>query len=298
MRFDVFNKSNSPGIVSNRFTGLFEAAGGDLWAGTEESGVVRYHQGRFTGYGTESGLSFSEVFFMSGDADGNPLIVLGNFQTYRFSDEKFSLVNSEPTSPQDAVLAKPEVLQCYSQAEKKQVNCLGTGQFIRFTAADGLPSLNVINGGREVDGTLWLLTRDAGLIQLKNGKIVKIYTKQDGLPEIPIALVFGKRFKLISKDKQDALWLTDLKTMRNELISRRRAAQSFTAATPAIDRLTATERRVLQMIADYKSSKEIAAELFIHHRTVENHRTNICQKLDLRGHNALLKFALEHKNEL
>ena len=52
------------------------------------------------------------------------------------------------------------------------------------------------------------------------------------------------------------------------------------------------------MISDYKSSKEIAEELFIHFRTVENHRNNINRKLDLSGHNALLKFAVEHKNEL
>jgi DNA-binding NarL/FixJ family response regulator len=82
------------------------------------------------------------------------------------------------------------------------------------------------------------------------------------------------------------------------LIHRRRRAQNFAAATPSINLLTATERRILQLIADYKSSKEIADELFIHFRTVENHRNNICRKLDLRGHNALLKFALEHKNEL
>jgi ligand-binding sensor domain-containing protein len=40
-RLTGFNKSNSPGIVNNRFVSLFEAAGGDLWAGTEESGVQR-----------------------------------------------------------------------------------------------------------------------------------------------------------------------------------------------------------------------------------------------------------------
>ncbi len=48
LRFTVFNRSNSPGIVNNRFISLFEAADGDLWAGTEESGVVRYHQRQFT----------------------------------------------------------------------------------------------------------------------------------------------------------------------------------------------------------------------------------------------------------
>jgi len=82
------------------------------------------------------------------------------------------------------------------------------------------------------------------------------------------------------------------------LLERRQRIQNFEQNTPNLSRLTATERRIVQMIADYKSNKEIAAELFIHYRTVETHRTNICQKLDLRGHNALLKFALEHKSEL
>lgn len=62
--------------------------------------------------------------------------------------------------------------------------------------------------------------------------------------------------------------------------------------------LTATERRVLSLIAEYRTSKEIAAELFISPRTVETHRNNICNKLNLRGNHALMKFALAHKAEL
>ncbi len=79
------------------------------------------------------------------------------------------------------------------------------------------------------------------------------------------------------------------------LIQRRQRIQKF---KPNLAQLTPNEKRIVQMISDYKSSKEIAAEMFIHYRTVENHRTNICQKLGLSGHNALLKFALEHKSEL
>lgn len=62
--------------------------------------------------------------------------------------------------------------------------------------------------------------------------------------------------------------------------------------------LTKTERRILRLIADEKTSKEIGELLFIHSRTVDNHRTNICTKLDLHGSNALLRFALTHKSEL
>lgn len=82
------------------------------------------------------------------------------------------------------------------------------------------------------------------------------------------------------------------------LIQRRKTNLNFVEKTPSINLLTETELRILKLISEYKSSKDIAAELFIHFRTVENHRNNICRKLDLRGHNALLKFALEHKKGL
>ena len=59
--------------------------------------------------------------------------------------------------------------------------------------------------------------------------------------------------------------------------------------------LTPSERRILLLIADGLSSKEIGAELSIHYRTVENHRTNICRKLGIEGANALLRFAVQHK---
>jgi len=82
------------------------------------------------------------------------------------------------------------------------------------------------------------------------------------------------------------------------LLHRRSRAQTFASEQPELGTLTPTEHRILAMVAECKSSKSIAEELFIHHRTVENHRTNICQKLGLQGHNALLKFALQHKLEL
>ena len=66
-------------------------------------------------------------------------------------------------------------------------------------------------------------------------------------------------------------------------------------AAVAAPSLTSTERRIMNLIAAGLSSKEIGAELAIHYRTVENHRTNICRKLGLEGANALVRFALQHK---
>ena len=76
------------------------------------------------------------------------------------------------------------------------------------------------------------------------------------------------------------------------------AGASGAADAPPADvgNLTPTERRVLALIADYKTSKAIAEELFISPRTVDTHRNNICQKLGIRGSHALMKFALAHKD--
>ena len=82
------------------------------------------------------------------------------------------------------------------------------------------------------------------------------------------------------------------------LLHRRSRAQAFASERPGLDSLTPAERRILAMVSEGKSSKSIAEELFIHYRTVENHRTNICQKLGLQGHSALLRFALQHKGEI
>lgn len=62
--------------------------------------------------------------------------------------------------------------------------------------------------------------------------------------------------------------------------------------------LTPAELQVLGFIADLKSNQEIADELGISKRTIENHRVNIARKLGLTGSNALLKFSLKHKADL
>ena len=82
------------------------------------------------------------------------------------------------------------------------------------------------------------------------------------------------------------------------LLNRSRKIADFKEQTGGLNILTKTERRILHLIAEEKTSKEIGEILFIHPRTVDNHRTNICQKLDIHGTNALLRFALTHKSEL
>lgn len=82
------------------------------------------------------------------------------------------------------------------------------------------------------------------------------------------------------------------------LINRQRSPLETPTVAGGLESLTPTERRILGLIAAYKTSKEIGDELNISFRTVNTHRANICQKLDLQGNHALMKFALAHQEVL
>lgn len=64
-----------------------------------------------------------------------------------------------------------------------------------------------------------------------------------------------------------------------------------------LDKLTRTEKQVLTLVAQYMTSKEIASQLNISYRTVQNHRAHICDKLNLKGAHQLMNFALKQENK-
>jgi two-component system, NarL family, response regulator DegU len=82
------------------------------------------------------------------------------------------------------------------------------------------------------------------------------------------------------------------------LLRRRNRAEALASKIPGLDDLTKAERRILGMIAEKKTSRQIASELFISPRTVEAHRANISGKLGLRGSHSLLQFALENRSSI
>jgi DNA-binding NarL/FixJ family response regulator len=86
--------------------------------------------------------------------------------------------------------------------------------------------------------------------------------------------------------------------LSGHLLTRRNRADALAKQSPSLNDLTPSERRVLLLVAESRTNKEIAGKMFISVRTVEHHRSNICAKLGLTGKNALLTFALTHKSEL
>jgi DNA-binding NarL/FixJ family response regulator len=63
--------------------------------------------------------------------------------------------------------------------------------------------------------------------------------------------------------------------------------------TDPMDQITPRERQLLQMLAEGKTSKDIAAELDISVYTVDAHRSRIMKKLQLRTIGELIRFAIQ-----
>ena len=63
---------------------------------------------------------------------------------------------------------------------------------------------------------------------------------------------------------------------------------------PDLVKLTTSERKIIKLISQQKTSKQIAESLFLSEKTVEGHRSNIIEKLQLpKEKNTLLKWALQ-----
>ncbi len=82
------------------------------------------------------------------------------------------------------------------------------------------------------------------------------------------------------------------------LVRRAQTVKPTSPAIPFIDELTKAERVILKLISEEHTSHQIALQLYVSPKTVENHRNNISKKLHLSGTHSLLKFALSNKDLL
>lgn len=122
------------------------------------------------------------------------------------------------------------------------------------------------------------------------------------------AMDLGAKGYVLKEDAADDIVTALRKVSQGEVficqsvseINKRRAdsVRALLLSKPQLENLTPAERRILKLIAEDRTTKEIADALKISFKTVENHRLSICNKLNIHGSHSLLKFALDHKSHL
>jgi signal transduction histidine kinase/ligand-binding sensor domain-containing protein len=235
LNFTIFNKSNSPGFDSNRLTALYEDSRDDLWIGTEASGVVLFRQGRFSAYTRQQGLPYSQVVGISGDARGNVWVMSG-YKVVRWSIRRF--VNVANSFPSDLSYASYVIERRgrggFWGVDNSALFHFESGRLEHWTRRDGLPSLDVRSVAQDEHGALWVITRDAGVVRIEGGRVVKVYKYGPGLPTAWSWFISGPKMQLLTKDRTGELWIIDLDSWSRHLLA---------AQAPA--GLVNPERRVL-----------------------------------------------------
>jgi two-component system response regulator DevR len=86
--------------------------------------------------------------------------------------------------------------------------------------------------------------------------------------------------------------LLDPEVTRKVLERIRRMASQTDAVTKAA--LSEQEKRVLRLVAEGKTNKQIAADLFLSDKTVKHHISNILGKLNLTSRSQAAVWATQH----
>jgi len=175
IKFTVFNKGNSKGILSNRFwtVGAFED--GSVWAATEGGDLTIYRNGEFTSYPADQ-VPGVQIIGFGIDENGEILInVDPNF--YYLRDGEFVL--AKPTE-NDGTAKNIHYGQTGTrwevyQTETKQINDSQTTSY-RLDIKFALPYLN--NVYEDTKGGLWIADQSK-LFYLYDGEIIE-HTQKAG----------------------------------------------------------------------------------------------------------------------
>lgn len=180
MRFKVFDKSNSPGILSNRFATLHVEPDGTLFAGTEEGGVTVYRDRVFKTYTTAEGLPSNKIIRFWTDTRGEFVIETGSGYCY-FRDGSIVPVPKEEIPNNGLFYYSPTGnLWLYDKNSVRQT----TPEKREITYPVKLEYYNEGFSGitlfEDRGGNLWLGDL-SGVYRLKDGNITK-FTSADGVP--------------------------------------------------------------------------------------------------------------------
>jgi DNA-binding NarL/FixJ family response regulator len=150
-----------------------------------------------------------------------------------------------------------------------------------------MPELNGMDATREIRA---VLPRTQVLI-------LTMHESEELVPEVLAAGALGYMLK---SDAGGALVnaiqsLADQKPYFTSKISALVLKGYLNPRTREISTLTPREREVVQMVAEGKSTKEVAEKLKISAKTADTHRTNVMRKLKLHSVSELVRFAIRNK---
>jgi signal transduction histidine kinase/ligand-binding sensor domain-containing protein len=177
VRFTVFDKTNTPGIISTRFRALREDSAGVLWAGTEDGILTRYKDGRFTSFRLNESGPQSQIVSIQEEAPGE-LLIKAHTGLFHWRNEE---IHQDTRN-----LGVPELLQVHLGRSGTEWIMQSRGVLRGFRdgqqftwPAPNLGQLSEMMLYEDREGGVWISGTLAGLFRVKDGKLTE-YTHQKG----------------------------------------------------------------------------------------------------------------------
>lgn len=201
VKFTVFSKGNSPGILNNRFGKLISDKHGTLWAQTEDQMLTVYRDGVFTTYDNTQIPEHDLVGFYT-DADGEVLLVTKS-ANYYLRDGKFIFAKSRGSlgpwriefdaSSGAKWILTPDKVEQYRNGNLtvyplNTINRLDPGAAITDEVFE------------DSHGALWLGVVGVGAVRLLDGKIM-VWGEKDGIS-------FGAFPRFFREERDGSIWFS------------------------------------------------------------------------------------------
>jgi signal transduction histidine kinase/ligand-binding sensor domain-containing protein len=204
IKFKVFNRSNSPGLTTNRLIYLLAENDNTIWVGTEDGGLLRFQDGKFRAFTTADGLPSVKVTKIFKDLDGN-LLAASQTGLARFDGEKF-ITENRLDARDYALYFSPSGVRW--ELLQDGLTSIKNGQITKYKLPFQLdqisdnrtfnyPNYVTLLEDRNNPEVLWL-TAAANLYRMENGQFTT-FSKEQGMPK---SLV-----RSITQDENGTIWI-------------------------------------------------------------------------------------------
>ena len=229
VKFVVFSVHNTPGVTSNRFTSLLEDRSGILDRNRKDAGVIKYHDGKFSGFKAEGQMEPVKAFQLD---DAGQILIAATHARYRVDGRRLIAVSLNPensdlnvgffgkqtlfsTSGNNLLIiqnAKQTAVEVPANLIKERISSIYVDRRGEIWISTLANHLVVLTGGassqynvsavgsyyEDREGSIWLATSDKQLLKCSHG-VFKDYSN--------ITRSLNSAVTAIYEDREGTIWV-------------------------------------------------------------------------------------------